>query len=79
MWYHTDGCAKQYHSASAIYPLSFLDLEFFIIIDIEVGSPGHGTDVVGVLYDRDKYMLKLAMAKLINPEIIRDDPIFPSA
>ena len=36
----------------------------------------HGKYVVGGLNVRDKRMLKLAMAKLFNTELIHDDPIF---
>ena len=46
MWYHTYGCAKHYRFAPAIYLLSCLDLEFHIVIDRSVRSPGHGKDVV---------------------------------
>ena len=70
MWYHTDGCAKQYRCESAIYILSYLDLEFYIIIDRSVGSPGHGTYLVDGLNGRDKRMITLSMAKLLNPKLI---------
>ena len=33
MWYHMDGCAKQYRCASEIYLLSCLNLEFYIVVD----------------------------------------------
>ena len=61
MWYQTEGCAKHYHFASAIYLLSFVALEFCIIIDIAVGSSGHGKDVVYDMNVRNKLMLKLSM------------------
>ena len=37
MWDHTDGYTKQYRCVPAIYKLSCLDLECFIIIDRAVG------------------------------------------
>ena len=45
-WDHTDGLAKQCHCASVIYLLYYLALEFFIVIDRDVGAPLHSTDVV---------------------------------
>ena len=42
----------------------------FIIVDRALGAPGHGKYVVDGLNDRDKRMLKLAMAKLLNLELI---------
>ena len=59
MWYHMDGCAKQYCCASAMYILTCLALYFMIMIDRYVGSPGHVKDFVYVLNARDKRMLKL--------------------
>ena len=65
-----DISAKQYCCAPAIYLLSCLDLEFSIIIDKAVGSPGHGKYIVGVMNAREKWMLKLAMKKLLNIKLI---------
>ena len=76
MWDHTGGCVKQYYCASAIYLLSCLVLEFSVIIGKLVGAHVHGKYVVDGINTRDKYMLKLTIAKLLNPELIQDDPIF---
>ena len=79
MWDHMDGCANQYRCTPYIYLLSFLALNFSIIIDIEVGEPRNGKDVVDGLNCRDKWMLKLEMSKLLNTKLIRDDPTFSSS
>ena len=50
-------------------------LYIFIIIDREVGAPGHVKYFYG-LNDRYKLILKLAVKKLLNPEIIHYDHIF---
>ena len=76
MWCHRYGCANQYRCVSDIYLLSCLALGFSGIIDKTVVSPVHGKDVVGCLNSRYKLMLKLEMEKLLNPELIRDDPFF---
>ena len=44
-----------------------------IIIDIEVGSTGHVKCFVGGLNYIYKWMLKLEMERLLNPELICDD------
>ena len=79
MWDYTDGWANHYCCASAIYLLSFPVLEFCIIIDREVGAPGRRKGVVYGLNSRDKLMLKLETAKLLNPELIWDNPNFPGS
>ena len=38
--------------------------------------PVNGKYVVDGLNDRKKRIIKLEMTKLLNPEVIRDDPIF---
>ena len=48
----------------------------FIIIDRTVGTTGHRKDVVGGLNAREKQMHNLAMANILNPELILDYPIF---
>ena len=74
MWDHTYSCAKQYHCEYDIYLLSCLDLELRIIIYKAVGEPGHGKDVVDGMNVRDKRIIKLSMAKILNTELIYDDP-----
>ena len=68
MWDHT-GCA------SAIYLLSCLALEFYIIIYRSVGAHLHAKCVVDGLNTKYKRMIKLPMEKLLNPVLIRDDSI----
>ena len=46
---------------------------FIIIIDREVGAPVHGKYCFGGLNAKYKRTLKLAMEKLVNPELIKDD------
>ena len=70
MWYHMDGCAKQYRCASAIYLLSCIALKFSIINNRPVGAPGHGKYSVYGLNSGDKLMLKLETEKLLNPELV---------
>ena len=79
MWEHTDGCAKQFSCSSTNYILSCLSLEFSIIIYILVGAPKHRKYLVGGLHDRYKRILKLAMSKILNPELILDNPFFSSS
>ena len=45
-------------------------------IDVSVGEPVHGKDVVGGLNTRDKWMIKLTMEKLLDTELIQYNPIF---
>jgi hypothetical protein len=42
----TDGCAKQYRYATAIYLLSMLSVQFNMTIDRQVGTPGHGKGII---------------------------------
>ena len=56
MWDHTDGCPNQYRFAYDIYLLTILALEYYIIIDIVVGPPGQGKDVIDIHNARDKQM-----------------------
>ena len=50
--------AKKYRCASAIYLLSYIDLDFIIIIDLTIGAPWNGEYAVYVINDRDKHMPK---------------------
>ena len=75
MWNHTYGCANHYRCALAIYILPCIALEFSIIVDRIVEAPGHKKDMVDVMNYIDKWMLKLAITKLLNTELIIYDPI----
>ena len=70
------GFAKWYCFVSVIYILSCIDLEFCIIIDRYIGSPLHVKDDVDCINVRDKNMLNLEMAKLLNTESIHDNSNF---
>ena len=54
LWKETDGCAKQYRCAIAMYLLSLISVRFNIVIDRVVGAPGHGKDIVDGLNATDK-------------------------
>ena len=43
---HTNRCAKQYRSATAMYLLSVLAVAYQITIGRAIGAPGHGKDEV---------------------------------
>ena len=64
----TDGCAKQYRSASSLYLMSAISMKYDVVIDRAIGAPGHGKDVVDGLNAVDKRYLKTAMFRIINPE-----------
>ena len=48
----------------------------FFIVDRAVGAPVHEKYYVHGMNDREKWMLKLAMANILNPELIHDYPNF---
>ena len=66
MSYHTNGCTNQYHFAHDIYILSYISLEFLIIIDRAFDVPGHGNDVVDGMDYIDKLIFKLAVTKILD-------------
>jgi hypothetical protein len=51
---HTNGCSKQYRSATVLYCLSLLAASYSITIDRAIGAPGHGKDEVDGLNATDK-------------------------
>eukprot|EP00957_Ditylum_brightwellii_P162192 12350079-Ditylum_brightwellii.AAC.1 len=53
-WEETDGCAKQYRCATAMYLLALISVRFNMVIDRAVGAPGHGKDIVDGLSATDK-------------------------
>ena len=59
-----------------LYNTIYIDVEYCIIINREVGAPGHGKYVVDGLNSRDKRVFKLAMANILNPRLIQDNQIF---
>ena len=48
----------------------------YISIDRAVKESGHGKYVLDVLNNREKWMINSATAKLLNTELILDNPIF---
>jgi hypothetical protein len=65
---HTDGCAKQYRCATAIYLLSMLATKYHVTINRAIGAPGHGKDVVDALNAVDKEFLKKMMCRISVPD-----------
>ena len=43
---NTNGCAEKYCCATVLYLLSMLAHKYNIMIDSDVGAPGHGREVV---------------------------------
>jgi hypothetical protein len=69
MFDHTDGCAKQYRCALALFLLSLLAQVHNIVIDRAVGAPGHGKDIVDGLNATDKRLLSEKMCMIEIPEV----------
>eukprot|EP00957_Ditylum_brightwellii_P108532 8277984-Ditylum_brightwellii.AAC.1 len=59
----TDGCSKQYRSASSLYLFSTICMKYGIVLDGAVGAPGHGNDVVDGLNAVGKKFLRTAMLR----------------
>ncbi len=67
---HTDGCAKQYRSATVLYCLSLLAASYGgIKIDRAIGAPGHGKDKVDGLHATDKRYIKEKMCQTQAPGV----------
>ena len=54
IWENTDGCAKQYICASAMYLMSVMFQCYSIIIDLGISASGNGKEVIYGLNDVDK-------------------------
>ena len=54
IWENTDGCAKQYRCASALYRMSVMPHCYSVIIDRGISEPGHGKEVEDGLNAVDK-------------------------
>ena len=61
LYCNSDGAAKQYRCANALYYLSCLATKYGIEIDRAISAPGHGKDVVDGLNAVDKHYLKKIM------------------
>jgi len=55
----TDGCAKQYRSATAIYFMSCLASTFNLVVDRGVCCVGHGKSIVDAINGTDKNVIFL--------------------
>jgi hypothetical protein len=66
---HTDGCSKQYRSATVLYCLSLLAASYGITIDRAIGAPGHGKDEVDGLNATDKRYIKEKMCQTQAPGV----------
>jgi hypothetical protein len=64
----TDGCAKQYRCATALFLLTLLSCVHNVAIDRAVGAPGHGKDIVDGLNAADKRYLIMKMRMIGLPE-----------
>jgi hypothetical protein len=64
----TDGCAKQYGYATALFLLTLLSCVHNVAIDRAVGAPGHGKDIVDGLNTADKRYLIMKMRMIGLPE-----------
>lgn len=77
MFDDTDGCAKQYRCALALYLLSMLAAIHGVVIDRAIGAPGHGKDLVDGLNAVDKRYLSGKMCVLGMPEMESEDRMTP--
>jgi hypothetical protein len=64
----TDGCAKQYPSATALYLLPLITVTYRIAYDRAIGAPGHGKDKVNGLNAVDKRYITEKMSLVVTPE-----------
>jgi hypothetical protein len=64
----TDGCAKQYRSATALYLLSLIAVTYHVVYDRAIGAPGHGKDEVDGLNAVDKRFIAEKMSLVMTPE-----------
>ena len=73
IWENTDGCAKQYRCASALYLMSVMSQTYSIIIDRGISAPGHGKELVYGLNAVDKCYIYQLMSKVQLPGSVRFD------
>ena len=67
----TDGCAKKFRCALAIYLMTVLSYSYGIITDHVINSPGHGNNFVDGINATEKCYLKEEMepmAKLVSKD-----------
>ena len=73
IWENTDGCAKKYRCASALYLMSVMLKSYSIIIDWGISAPGHGKKVVYGLNAVYKCYIYKWMSTVQLPGSIRFD------
>ena len=61
VWEETDGRAKQYRCALAIYLITLLSYSYSITMDRVINAPVHGNNVVDGINTTDKFYLKEQM------------------
>ena len=54
LWENTDGCSEHYICATALYLLSMLSQEFYVIIERGISAPVHGRELVDDLKSIEK-------------------------
>jgi hypothetical protein len=65
----TDGCTKQYWSATALYLLSLIAVTYVIVYDRVIRAPGHGKNEVDGLNAVDKRFITEKMSLVVTPEV----------
>ena len=68
IWENTNGCAKQYRRASALYLMSVMSRCYSIIIDRGISVPRHVKEVVDGLNDFYKRLIYQLMSTVQLPE-----------
>ena len=58
VWEDTDGCAKQYRCALAIYVMTLLSSPYGIIMDRAINETGHGNNLVDELNATERRYLE---------------------
>ena len=62
----TDGCAKQYKSATAVYFLSALAVKYHIVVDRAISASGHGKSSVDAINGIDKNTIMKTTARKVQ-------------
>ena len=62
----TDGCAKQYKSATAVYFLSTLAVKYNIVVDRAISASGHGKSSVDAINGLDKNTITRTSARIVQ-------------
>ena len=69
----TDGSAKLYKCATAVFLMSMLDHTFGIVVDRALGAPGHDKSEVDAINGVDKNTIqRKSMRKLVHTAVAFD-------